>query len=78
MQQWRLALQDQWVNRFSHTLHQSRQQVESDNNKSPVGLIDIVRILLKGRVLLKSGVDDVQASLVDRGCVSSKALRGGN
>lgn len=78
MQQWRLALQDQRVNRFSHTLHQTRQQVESDDDKSPVGLIDIVRILLEGRVLLKSGVDNVEASLVDRGCISSKALRGSN
>lgn len=78
MQQWRLALQDQRMNRFSHTLHQTRQQVESDDDKSPVGLIDIVRILLEGRVLLKSGVDDVEASLVDRGCISSKALRGSN
>lgn len=78
MQQWRLALQDQWVNCFSHTLYQTGQQVKSDNDKSPVGLIDIVRILLKGRVLLKSGVDDVEASHVHRGRVSSKALRGGN
>ena len=50
---------------ITETLCQARQQIQSDDNKRPIGLLDVFRILLVQLELLETSLDDGQAPLVD-------------
>lgn len=66
MQQWRLTRSDELVYRVTETLSETRQQVQSNHDKRPIGLFVVVGVRLEGLVLLQTRLDDGQTSLVDR------------
>lgn len=78
MQQWRLTRSDELVYRVTETLSETRQQVQSNHDKRPIGFLEVVGIRLEGLVLLQARLDDGQTSLVDRLGVWGECDTGGD
>lgn len=67
---------DELTDLISDTLSEARQQVEGNDDERPVRLVVLVGVLVEDLVCLQRRVDDVDASLVDRGSVWSERRTG--
>jgi hypothetical protein len=66
MQQRRLTASNQLTYLLAETLSETGEQVKGDDDKGPVGLVDLIRVVLEHLILGETSLDYLQASLEDR------------